>query len=68
MSRKSLFPQSRRHIWVYDQDWEFLEKAFGARLGVGPAIRNILHIYVGNLKDRAQAQLDAAQSQKGETK
>lgn len=62
MTRKSDNPSSRRHILVFDDDWEFLERSFGpsseSRLGVGPAIRQIIHIYVGNLRNNVQAKVD----------
>jgi hypothetical protein len=62
MSRKTEIPSSRRHIFVYDEDWEFLEKAYGNasenRMGVGPAIRNIIHVYVGSLKAKVQKKVD----------
>lgn len=57
MSRKALYPQSRRHILIYDQDWEWLLQNFGAEsahpYGVGPAIRDIIHKHVGALRQRA---------------
>lgn len=62
MSRKTENPSSRRHILVYNEDWEFLEKAYGnaseSRLGVGPAIRNIIHAYVNSLKAKVQRRVD----------
>lgn len=66
MTRKSITPSSRRHIWVFDDDWEYLEKKFGpateSRFGVGPAIRQIIHLYVGNLRAKEQSLVD---NQKG---
>lgn len=62
MSKKSLLPQSRRHIWVYDEDFEYLEKAFGkdtpSRMGVGPMVREIIHTYVKALRAREAARVE----------
>lgn len=62
MSRKTSLPQSRRHIPVFDEDWEYLTMVFGgesdSKVGVGPAIRTMVHATVGNLRARAQAQID----------
>ena len=62
MSKRAIRPQSRRHILVYDEDWKWLETAFGAsspgRLGVGPIIRQIVHLYVGRLRSKTQIEID----------
>lgn len=63
MTKKNSQPSSRRHIWVFDDDWKYLEKMFGpasdSRLGVGPTIRQIIHIYVGNLQNKERQIMDA---------
>ncbi len=58
---------SRHHIVLFDEDWEFLNRAFGKPDGVHPigvseAIRAIVHKRVLALKNRANAQYDAEQS------
>lgn len=63
MSLKTLLlSYSRRHIQVFDEDWEFLEKHFGMqsrkRIGAGTMCRNIIHVYVKKIRANAQAQLD----------
>lgn len=61
MSRKSIAPQSRRHIWVFDDDWAYLDATFGKRgnaYGTGAAIRRILQIYVANLRAKEQAAIE----------
>lgn len=65
MPRRSEIPSSRRHIWVYDEDWEFLEKMFGEALGTGKAIRNIIHNYVGNLQAREETARERVREEKG---
>lgn len=71
MSRKSLKPQSRRHIWVYDDDWAYLDARFGeaseSRQGVGPTIRRIIEIYVTNLKAREQQLIDRQRQAAGQS-
>jgi len=56
MSKKSRLPQSRRHIEVYDEDWEWLQQHYGknsaSKLGVGPACREIIHSKVAQLRQR----------------
>jgi hypothetical protein len=57
MRKKNLIPQSRRHILVYDEDWEFIEENYGkdsdSKIGTGKAIRSIIHSYVKALKEKA---------------
>jgi len=57
MTRKSPLPQARRHILVYDEDWEFLASLYGPgglqpSMGISPAIRAIIHKWVRNFKAR----------------
>lgn len=47
MSRIAELPSSRRHIIIFDEDWELLESLYGPRgakpIGISVAIRAILH-------------------------
>jgi hypothetical protein len=47
MSRKAKFPQSPKHVLIYDEDWEYLETRFGLAglkpVGVSNVIRALVH-------------------------
>jgi hypothetical protein len=62
VSKKSELPQSRRHIMIFDEDWEFIDQYYGprsdSRLGTGTAIRNLIHRAVVHLKSEAQRLAD----------
>jgi hypothetical protein len=62
MTKKSTLPQSRRHILVFDEDWEFLEQEFGKQsahpIGVSEVIRMIVHARVTGLKMKANTEYD----------
>lgn len=51
-------PSKPRHIRLYDEDCEFIERMYGRGspqpIGMTKAIRGIVHIYVQKLKDRAK--------------
>lgn len=67
MSRKAIRPQRARHIFVYDEDWEFLERWIGQwkgdrrsmPIGVGAAIRDIVHARVTFLRSKQIEILDS---------
>jgi hypothetical protein len=49
MSKKAERPQSRRHIWVFDEDWEYLQELYGgvaSPLTPSAAIRQVVHTWV----------------------
>lgn len=58
MSRKSIEPCTRRHVFFYDSDWDYLTNRFGEgapsdmRLGVSATIREIVHAKVQELRRR----------------
>lgn len=60
MSKKSVLPQSRRHIWVYDEDWEFLSHWNQSTRGPGngATIREIIHNRVRAAKEKQVRALD----------
>lgn len=66
MSKKSPLPQSRHHVMIYNEDWEWLQAAYGqgqtepgAAIGAGTAIKTVVHAYVQRLKARAEQKIDA---------
>jgi hypothetical protein len=63
MSKRSPLPQDRHHVMVYDEDWEYLQRHYGPasanKIGVGPAIKEVIHAYVKNLKAKAQRAIDS---------
>lgn len=63
MSKKSTLPQTRHHILIYDEDWEYLERNYGpgshgAGIGISGAIRAVLHQRVQGMKAREHGALD----------
>ena len=63
MTRRSQHPQTRRHVWIRDEDWEWLNHYSGIKgLTPGLIVRELLHKYVLRAKE-AQAQ-----SEDGEAK
>lgn len=54
MSKRSELPQSRRHVLIFDEDWAFLIEHYGpsspSPIGVGVAVRKIIHAKVGALR------------------
>lgn len=60
--KKSPFPQTSRHVPIFDEDWAYLDKAYGpsseSKVGTGPAIRSIVHDTVKALKAREEAILE----------
>ena len=72
MAKKALLPQSRRHILVYDEDWEFLEAEYGtdsaSKIGVSAAVRTIIHGYVVRLRAKATAEYDRLAQEEAEAR
>lgn len=56
-------PQTRRHVLIFDEDWEYLTESYGARglkpIGVSAAIRKIIHAKVLGLRASISAVQDA---------
>lgn len=63
MSKKSPLPQSRRHIMLYDEDWEFLEAEYGihspSKVGAGTVVKLLVHQKVQQVKARANQAWDS---------
>jgi hypothetical protein len=67
MSKKAKYPQSRRHIMIYDEDWKFLEMLYGPggameKIGISTAIKEIVHAKVMALRAQHAKSLDLAAS------
>lgn len=69
MTRRSVEPTRRFHLFLYKRDLDYLERRFGAgaatqnRLGVGTACREIIHHRVKQLRAREDARLNAITQQ-----
>lgn len=65
MSRTSILPQSRHHIMVYDEDWDFIEQRFCQDSGKTPGvlIRDMLHRRVLELRERENQALSGLPAQ-----
>lgn len=63
MSKQSPLPQSRHHVLIFDEDWNWLDDNYGpnspSRMGVGVAIRKIVHYHVKQIRQKAQEAADA---------
>ena len=63
MTKRASLPSSRHHVFLYDEDWDFLAANYGpdsaSRVGVSEVIRAIVHKKVLGLKAEAAARYDA---------
>lgn len=55
MTKKARFPQSRHHIFIFDEDWDYLTRRFGpgsehSAVGISGAIKEIIHKKVMGLR------------------
>ena len=63
MTRRTVEPTRRFHLFLYDRDLEYLERRFGggapsdSRLGVGTACREIIHDRVKRLRAKENERL-----------
>lgn len=59
MSKKSILPQSSRHVMIFDEDWEFLRANYGPgspkEIGPSEFIRAMIHSAIGRIRNRAEA-------------
>lgn len=67
MTKKSELPHSPRHLLIYDEDWEWLKSNYGPgsaneAVGIGGAVRTIIHGHIGKLKARVQSRIDEGRS------
>jgi hypothetical protein len=51
--RRVIRPQSRRHIWIYDEDWDYAATHVAARTRLPPGswVREMLHRVVLQLRE-----------------
>lgn len=65
MSKKSILPQSRRHVMMYDEDWDFLmsyyEQEPQGRPSPGIAVKEIVHKRVMAMKEQINAAISTSQ-------
>lgn len=65
MSKKSIMPQTSRHIIIYDEDWELLETCYGASglkpIGISTVLRALIHQFVTQIRE---AQISATTNAK----
>lgn len=58
MSKKSIMPQTARHIIIFDEDWEILETCYGSAglkpVGISTVLRALIHQFVTQIRE-AQA-------------
>ncbi len=70
MSRRAEMPQTRRHILIFDEDWDWLDANYGHyssnRIGTGVAVRKLIHSHVRALRQRVQDNLDEASKAEAE--
>lgn len=71
MSKKSILPQRRRHVMMYDEDWDFLlsyyEQDPQGRPSPGVAVKEVIHKRVMAMREQINARLSAATSLLGKT-
>jgi len=62
MPRRSIYPQSRRHLWLYDDDWRFIERfiAQQSRLSPGSWCREVIHKVVQQIREDQTARVELA--------
>lgn len=53
MPRKETEDTCRKHIWVFQSDWEWLEGHFGSTVGISRAIRHIIRTFRKQMEAKA---------------
>jgi hypothetical protein len=61
--RRVIRPQSRHHLWLYDEDWEFVAAhvAPRTRLPPGSWVREMLHRVVLQIREERYLQHEAGE-------
>lgn len=72
MLRTPLRPHTSRHVNIFDDDWELLERLYGthseSRIGVSGTVRAIIHTFCNKLRARIGEAEDQRQQQEEDTK
>lgn len=55
MPKKERASISRRHIYLFDDDWDFVTQHFDASVGVSTCIREVLHTWVEGVRAKIEA-------------
>ena len=64
MSRRNTLPSSRRHIHVFDEDWDFIVLHYGdgappgSRVGAAVVCREIIHRHIARVRAAQNEALD----------
>jgi len=63
LSKKNLLPASRRHVMMFDEDWEWLEAQYGSnspsKIGVAEAVRIVVHNFCKKQREAVNQRLSA---------
>lgn len=66
-ARKAPRPQTPRHVPIFDEDWEYLDKMYGpasgSKMGIGPTIRGLVHLFVTSQRAKEEALVERALAQ-----
>ena len=46
--------KTRRHIWIYDDDWEKIGQLYGDNLGHSGAVQSILRAFLKKIESKAE--------------
>jgi hypothetical protein len=60
VSKRSPVKQSRRHVWLYDEDWEWIKQRYSGTIGPSEAVRKIIHTMVLRIKQQEQHAVEAS--------
>lgn len=62
MVRPVIKPQSPHHIYIFDEDWQWIEEHYGpkseSKIGISQFIRSLVHKFVSNMRDREVTEID----------
>jgi len=63
VSKKVAKPQSRHHLWLFDEDWEYLSRRLLlSDVTPGQFVRALLHRHIQMLRAREEEEEDARDS------